>query len=73
MLGRQASVGVFSFIEDDIVTDLLLVKYHAPVGIDMWHHRKTTCIVMKLKFEADNGLGEWLGRIAEGWSHTFMC
>ncbi|VDD79527.1 unnamed protein product [Mesocestoides corti] len=51
---------VFSYAEDDMVTDPLLAQHLAHFGIDMQRQRKTDRTVMELEVEANERLGEWL-------------
>ncbi|KAL5964663.1 Ubiquitin carboxyl-terminal hydrolase 5 [Taenia solium] len=54
----------FSYAEDGMVTDLLLARHLAHLGIDMQHQRKTGRTVMAMEVEASvrasERLGEWL-------------
>ncbi|KAL5104264.1 Ubiquitin carboxyl-terminal hydrolase 5 [Taenia crassiceps] len=51
---------VFSYAEDDMVTDPLLAQHLAHFGIDMQRQRKTDRTVMEMEVEANERLGEWL-------------
>ncbi|VDM35633.1 unnamed protein product [Hydatigera taeniaeformis] len=54
------SAEVFSYAEDDMVTDPLLAQHLAHFGIDMQCQRKTDRTVMEMEVEANERLGEWL-------------
>ncbi|VDK20723.1 unnamed protein product [Taenia asiatica] len=54
------SAEVFSYAEDDMVTDPLLAQHLAHFGIDMQRQRKTDRTVMEMEVEANERLGEWL-------------
>ncbi|CDI97191.1 ubiquitin carboxyl terminal hydrolase 5 [Echinococcus multilocularis] len=54
------SAEVFSYAEDNMVTDPLLAQHLAHFGIDMQRQRKTDRTVMEMEVEANERLGEWL-------------
>ncbi|EUB56274.1 Ubiquitin hydrolase [Echinococcus granulosus] len=59
-LRNGSSAEVFSYAEDDMVTDPLLAQHLAHFGIDMQRQRKTDRTVMEMEVEANERLGEWL-------------
>ncbi|KAM7533692.1 hypothetical protein Aperf_G00000119625 [Anoplocephala perfoliata] len=54
------SAEVFSYPEDDMVTDPLLSQHLAHFGIDMQRAQKTDQTVAELEIAANERLGEWL-------------
>ncbi|VUZ55985.1 unnamed protein product [Hymenolepis diminuta] len=54
------SAEVFSYPEDDMVTDPLLSQHLTHFGIDMQRARKTDQTVAELEIAANERLGEWL-------------